>query len=185
MIRWILGIILIGIWSACEQPAVYTTPETPLEALQAGNQRFAAGHLSHPHESLRDIRHLEQGQHPGVIVMSCSDSRVPPEIVFDQGLGDIFSVRTAGNVICDFELGSIEYAVEHLGVHTIVVLGHDGCGAIRAYLHDPAAHNHLDHIQDIIDYIADEDEEKALPHQDPDVLHQAVLANIHHGLNLL
>src|SRR5438046_9167052 len=75
---------------------------------------------------------LKASQHPFAIVLSCSDSRVPPEIVFDQGLGDLFVVRVAGNVIDDQSLGSIEYAVDHLAVRLIVVLGHQRCGAVTA-----------------------------------------------------
>src|SRR4051812_44518214 len=83
----------------------------PLDKLKAGNEKFVAGHLLHPNETVTRIHELKNGQKPFVVVVSCSDSRLPPEIVFDQGLGDVFSIRTAGNVIGDYELGSIEYAV--------------------------------------------------------------------------
>jgi carbonic anhydrase len=75
---------------------------------------------------------LTKSQHPFAIIVSCSDSRVPPEIVFDQGLGDLFVIRVAGNVIDDHSLGSIEYAVDHLAVRLVVVLGHQRCGAVKA-----------------------------------------------------
>ena len=101
---------------------------TPLQKLKAGNERFASGRPTHPDETLKRIRELKKGQHPFAILVSCSDSRVPAELVFDQGLGDIFSIRTAGNIMGDYELGSIEYAVEHLDCKLIVVMGHKDCG---------------------------------------------------------
>lgn len=146
--------------------------------------RFASGHPVHPDETLEHLRQLKKGQHPFAIVVSCSDSRVPPELIFDQGLGDIFSIRTAGNIIGDYELGSIEYAVEHLGCKLIVVLGHENCGAIDAFLN----HGHEktnDHIQNIVDYIASEEEEKELLGHDQISLDMAVKANVLHGIHFL
>ena len=86
-----------------------------------------------------------QGQHPLAAILTCSDSRVPPEIVFDQGLGDIFVIRVAGNVAATDEIGSIEYAVDHLASPLVVVLGHSQCGAVTAVVEDaklPAQHRH-------------------------------------------
>src|SRR4029077_6435239 len=108
------------------------------------------------------IRELKKGQNPFVVLVSCSDSRIPPELIFDQGLGDIFSIRTAGNVIGEYELGSIEYAVEHLHCKLIVVLGHENCGAIQAYA-TSKTERHNDHIQNLVNYIASEEEEKIIP----------------------
>ena len=99
--------------------------------MMEGNQRFVSGRTK-PRE-LVQLRHtLAQGQHPRVIVLTCSDSRVPPELVFDQNLGDLFVIRAAGNVADAVELGSIEYAVEHLGSTLLVVLGHEKGGAVTA-----------------------------------------------------
>lgn len=98
--------------------------------LKAGNRRYAASHMKHPDESKERRYELIGGQHPFVAILSCSDSRVPPEIIFDQGLGDIFVIRNAGNVLDEHVLGSIEYAVEHLGVRLVVVMGHRSCGAV-------------------------------------------------------
>jgi len=151
----------------------------------AGNKRFMAGHPVHPDETLQRIRDLKKGQHPFAIVMSCSDSRVPPELIFDQGLGDIFSVRTAGNVVGDYELGSIEYAVEHLGCKLIIILGHENCGAIQAFIENPNTVKNLDHIKSIIKYIAEEDEEKNLSGADKFQIDKAVKANILHGLHFI
>lgn len=99
--------------------------------LVAGNRRFILGQpRSRPLVEQRTA--LARGQHPRVIVLTCADSRVPPELLFDQSLGDLFVVRVAGNVVDSVGLGSIEYAVEHLHAHTLVVLGHSGCGAVKA-----------------------------------------------------
>ncbi len=94
---------------------------------------------------------LTKSQHPFAVIVSCSDSRVPPEIVFDQGLGDLFVVRVAGNVIDDHSLGSIEYAVNHLAVRLIVVLGHQRCGAVKAAKETIAARGKAPaHIQSLV-----------------------------------
>ncbi|HUY20562.1 MAG TPA: carbonic anhydrase [Candidatus Binataceae bacterium] len=115
--------------AAAAQP---TSPAEALRTIMAGNARFAAGHPTHPNRGdLRRI-HLARGQNPFVAVLSCSDSRVPPEIVFGQGLGDVFVVRVAGNSVDPLGLQTLAYAVDHLGTRLIVVLGHDSCGAVKA-----------------------------------------------------
>ena len=96
-----------------------------------GNKRFVVGKPK-SHDVVSQRRTLEESQHPLVAVLSCSDSRVPPEVVFDQGLGDLFVVRAAGNSAEPIVIGSLEYAVEHLGTIEIVVLGHQSCGAVKA-----------------------------------------------------
>lgn len=105
-------------------------PEKGLAALVEGNRRYQAQRLTHPHQNAARRAALAAGQHPFAAVLSCADSRVPPEIVFDQGLGDLFVVRVAGNITDDVVLGSLEYAVEHLHVPLVVVLGHYKCGAV-------------------------------------------------------
>ena len=109
-----------------------TNAVTAWTALKEGNERFAAGLAEHPHQSVDRRSGLTKGQHPIAAVLGCSDSRAPAEIVFDQGLGDIFVVRTAGHVLDAAVLGSLEYAVAVLGVPLIVVLGHESCGAVTA-----------------------------------------------------
>lgn len=99
--------------------------------LMEGNARFAAG-TPRQRELTSTRKELLQGQHPRAIILGCSDSRVPPELIFDQGLGDLFVVRTAGNVADRVALGSLEYAVEHLHASLLVVLGHRKCGAVTA-----------------------------------------------------
>ena len=108
------------------------SPVEALQRLKTGNQRFVASKLQHPHQSAERRTELATSQHPFAIVLGCADSRTAPEVVFDQGLGDIFVIRVAGNVLNDETLGSIEYGVEHLGAQLIVVLGHERCGAVKA-----------------------------------------------------
>ncbi len=117
--------------------------EEALRALREGNRRFAAGRAVHPHQDAARREEILPGQRPFAVILACSDSRVPPEVIFDQGLGDLFVVRTAGHVVDDVALGSIEYAVEHLGVPLVVVLGHTRCGAVTAALHSDEAPGHI------------------------------------------
>jgi carbonic anhydrase len=112
----------------------YTSPVTAWKALKEGNERFVAGQPAHPSQSIEDRARLAQSQKPTAVLFGCADSRVAAEIIFDQGLGDMFVVRTAGHVIDSAVLGSIEYAVTVLNVPLIVVLGHDSCGAVQATL---------------------------------------------------
>ena len=115
------------------------TPKTPQEAWQAmvdGNHRFVSGELAHPRQDIDRREALAQKQTPFAALFGCADSRLSAEIIFDVGLGDFFVVRNAGQVIGETILGSLEYAVEVLGVPIILVLGHDECGAIRATIDD-------------------------------------------------
>ncbi|WP_041312799.1 carbonic anhydrase [Mycobacterium sp. JS623] len=111
-----------------------TNPVTAWKALKEGNERFVAGKPEHPSQSIDHRASLAEGQKPTAVVFGCADSRVAAEIIFDQGLGDMFVVRTAGHVIDSAVLGSVEYAVTVLNVPLIVVLGHDSCGAVKATL---------------------------------------------------
>jgi len=113
-------------------------PREALELLRQGNQRFVEGKMAAPRRDEKTRTDLAGTQKPFAIVLSCSDSRVPPEVVFDQGLGDVFVVRTAGHVLDPGPIASIEYALEHLGARLIVVLGHESCGAVKAALTTPA-----------------------------------------------
>jgi carbonic anhydrase len=108
------------------------TADQAWQKLVAGNARFVAGKQKHPHESLEWRESLVQGQHPFAVILSCADSRVSPELVFDEGLGDLFVIRSAGEVLDTAVVGSIEYAIEHLSVPLIVVVGHQSCGAVSA-----------------------------------------------------
>ncbi len=103
-------------------------------AMLAGNRKFAEGKSTNAGVNLEMRMKLIDGQHPGAVVLSCADSRVAPEFIFDAGLGDIFSVRTAGEMLDDAVISSLEYAVAELGVKVLVVLGHEHCGAVKAVL---------------------------------------------------
>ena len=162
------------------------TPQEALARLKEGNQRFVSGQSRHAHESAALRHQLESGQHPFAIVLGCSDSRVPVELIFDQGLGDLFVIRIAGNIITDDVIGSIEYARIHLNAQLLVILGHEGCGAVTAALD---ARNHASSdphgIQTIIKLI-----EPAIANVDagtpmPERLDRAVESNVRWGLQEL
>lgn len=112
--------------------ATYLTPALAWRQLREGNERFVAGESSHPNQDASRRSSLVENQHPFAVIFGCSDSRLAAEIIFDLGLGDAFVVRTAGQVIDDAVLGSLEYSIGVLGVPLIVVLGHDSCGAVSA-----------------------------------------------------
>jgi carbonic anhydrase len=108
-----------------------------VKLLKDGNLRFQESKMQHPHEGKERLALTAgQGQHPLATILTCSDSRVPPELIFDQGIGDIFVVRVAGNVAAGDEIGSMEYAVDHLNTPVVVVLGHSQCGAVTAVVNN-------------------------------------------------
>lgn len=108
------------------------TPSQAYAAMVEGNARFVAGESDHPNQGHSHRRSLTRGQNPSAAVLACSDSRVPVEIVFDQGLGDVFVIRTAGQITDLSILASVEFAVDALGVPLVIILGHEGCGAVAA-----------------------------------------------------
>ena len=119
------------------KPKVLPPPKTCEESMQRlieGNKRFVSGKLNHPHSAMDWRKRLVGGQKPFVTIIGCADSRVPPELLFDQGFGDLFVIRVAGNVIDTDVAGSVEYGVDHLGTNLVVVMGHEGCGAVTAAL---------------------------------------------------
>lgn len=109
-----------------------TTSSSALSNLTTGNKKFVLGRVTRPNSNLKRVEETAKGQKPFACVLACSDSRVSPEILFDQGLGDLFVVRVAGNVADTDEIGSIEYAVGHLHAPILVVMGHTKCGAVTA-----------------------------------------------------
>ena len=128
-----------------------------IERLKAGNQRYATS--CEYHGDIRRTRRedlAENGQHPFAVIISCSDSRVMPEIIFDAGLGELFVIRSAGNVVDGCTLGSIEYAVGHMGVNLVVVLGHTNCGAIAEAINGFHEGHSIEIINDIIEGIGHE-----------------------------
>lgn len=130
-----VAVLVLASWTAAMAASAGPglTADEALTKLKEGNLRFVAGALVHPHqEPARRLETARNGQHPFATVLTCSDSRVPPEVVFDQGLGDLFVVRVAGNVAATDEIGSIEYGADHLGTPLVVVLAHTKCGAVTA-----------------------------------------------------
>jgi carbonic anhydrase len=127
---WLVVLLLFNSFGMAQQRQS-DSPDQIWNQLVAGNHRFATGKGAQ-HDLQAQRESLTKTQHPQVAVLSCSDSRVPPELVFDEGLGDLFVVRSAGEVVDAILIGSLEYAVEHLGSTVIVVMGHQSCGAVTA-----------------------------------------------------
>jgi carbonic anhydrase len=119
-------------FAATHAEAPVVTPKTALKRLEAGNARYVAGRSLHPDLGAARRAKLANGQHPFATILACADSRVGPELIFDQGLGDLFVIRVAGNVVDDSVLASIEYSVIHLGAPLVMALGHERCGAVSA-----------------------------------------------------
>ena len=135
-------------------PAAVTGKFTSAQGLMfllQGNQRFVSGQVQHPRRDAFRRADTLGGQTPFAVVLTCSDSRVAPEVIFDQGVGDIFVVRTAGNIAGEIALGSIEYAVEHLNAPLVLVLGHQKCGAVSATVDGGEAPGH---IKSVVEHIA-------------------------------
>lgn len=121
-----------------------------LQELLSGNERFVNGEMRHPDQDAYTRERLADGQTPSAVVVSCSDSRVSPSVVFDQGLGFIFVVRTPGHIVDDVTLGSVEYALEQLGTQLVMVLGHTRCGAVTLAMADGDADGYLGRIQKMV-----------------------------------
>jgi carbonic anhydrase len=154
------------------------------ERLQEGNRRFVSEIRSHGALTSQTRRNeLAAGQEPFAIILGCSDSRVPAEIVFDQGLGDLFVIRVAGNIVAESQVGSVEFAAERFGTRLVVVLGHSQCGAVLATLEElqQAKENQSRNLRSIVDRIRPSVETllATSPRSDPDALvREAVRANI-------
>ena len=178
----VLVVLTIITLSACKSNTKKDANLTVLQMLMAGNEKYQNFNPTHPDQSKARLAEVFKGQHPKAVVITCSDSRVSPELIFDQGIGDLFVIRTAGHAVSDYEMASIEYAVEHLAVKDIIVLGHESCGAIKAFLEHPkdSLPKHLNHL---VDYFRNEIEEK-LPLQHHDVK-EAIVANVKHTVKLI
>ncbi|MBI2712096.1 MAG: carbonic anhydrase [Bdellovibrio sp.] len=140
--KWVaLTLLVLGsaLAFSAEMPEVPVRAESweTLHSLQDGNGRFSSGRIAHPHAKPQRRTQIAHEQRPKAVVLSCSDSRVPPELIFDQGLGDLFTVRTAGHVLGAGTVASIEYAISQLNSNLIIVMGHESCGAVKAALAAP------------------------------------------------
>lgn len=159
---------------------VQLDPDTALQRLLDGNERFSKHHPEYPDQSQRRVQEVSQSQHPFATVLSCADSRVPAEIVFDQGLGDIFDVRVAGNIATPETLGSIEYAVALLGTPVLMVLGHERCGAVTAAVQNETLPGDIGSfvkaILPAVDRVKD---------QSGDAVENVVVANVHYQIEQL
>ena len=149
-----------------------------LKKLKKGNDRFVSMHLKHPDGDKKRRKEMLKGQHPFVIILSCSDSRVPPELIFDQGLGDIFEIRNAGNVLNKHVIGSIEYAVMHCGVKLIVIMGHQDCGAINATLSGVSETEYIQALEDSIKPAIEDCKNKGLEINSDNVVKAHVIQDI-------
>lgn len=162
-----------------------------LERLREGNRRFASNVRSLDALTSHARRNaLAAGQAPFAIILGCSDSRVPAEIVFDQGLGDLFVIRVAGNIVAPSQIGSVEFAAERFGTKLVVVLGHTGCGAIYATLEElrRPTESHSPNLRSIVDRVRPSVEalfEGDAPPDDITLEHRAVRANIRASANQL
>ena len=139
--------IAMSSWAmAADSTVPAVSADEALNRLKAGNERFANNKVSAGKPVAARRAETAQAQHPFAIIVGCADSRTAPEIIFDQNIGDLFVIRTAGNLVDDYALGSIEYAVEHLGTRLIVVLGHQRCGAVTAALSGGSAPGHINSL---------------------------------------
>ncbi len=170
MLGWTFLALAVAAVSAEEHP-VGMPADKAMTLLIEGNQRYVGHRENHPNATPRRRHDLAGSQHPFAVIVGCSDSRVPPELVFDAGLGDLFVIREAGNVVDDVVLGSVEYAVVHLGVKLILVLGHESCGAVTAAV----KHTGEAHITSIVNAIQPAVEESK--GQPGDAVHNCVVAN--------
>jgi carbonic anhydrase len=179
MKRTILALIGLIMQVSFGTSAMAATEASPIsgdaaqQKLIDGNKRYVDLKLSHPNQTAQRRAEVAKGQHPFAAILSCSDSRVPPEILFDQGLGDLFVIRVAGNIVDDAVLASLEYAVDHLGVKYIMVLGHERCGAVEAALKGGETHGHINSLVKPIQPAVDKAKK-----QPGDPLANAVRANV-------
>ena len=151
-----------------------------LKKLLEGNQRYITGGALHPNQSFEHRLELTKGQKPIAAILTCADSRVSPEIIFDQGLGDLFVLRVAGNVINDLFVGSLEYAVEHLNVSLLMVLGHSQCGAVDATIKGGNPPGHINSLVQAIKPALDR-----LKEQSPDWVNIVAKENVKIGVERL
>jgi carbonic anhydrase len=170
----------IAAGEAAELPDAVLTPDAALEKLMAGNRRFVQHQPSYPHQSQKRLAEVAQAQHPFATILSCADSRVPAEILFDQGIGDLFDVRIAGNIVTPESLGSLEYAVALLNTPLLMVLGHERCGAVTAAVQNKALLGEIGSFVKAIMPAVDQ-----VKGQAGDPVENAVVANVLYQMNQL
>ncbi len=155
------------------------SPDAALKMLQEGNGRFVSGPVKRPNQGAKQrVETAEKGQKPFAVVLSCSDSRVPVEVIFDRGIGDIFVVRVAGNIASKTDIGSMEYAVDHLGSPLLVVLGHTKCGAVTATVQGGEAPPNIKAIVDCISPAVDKARTTCPDKSGEALVPEAITANV-------
>jgi carbonic anhydrase len=164
---------------AAELPTALS-PDAALQKLMDGNKRFVQQQAQHPHQSSTRLLEVAQAQHPFATILSCADSRVPAEILFDQGMGDIFDVRIAGNIATLEAIGSIEYAVALLNSPLLMVLGHERCGAVTAAVKKEALPGDISSFVKAIQPAL-----TGLEEPTPEGIDRAVITNVHYQIDQL
>lgn len=174
-----LGARAFATETSASPESVPADADAALARLLAGNERFLSGSARHPHTETSWRRGLEESQKPFATIISCSDSRVPPELLFDQGFGDLFVIRVAGQVIATSTVGSLEYALLHLKTPLVLVLGHEKCGAVTAAVQAlTGEHKEPEKIQALVDLIEPGLKSLDLKADRDRVIHEAVEANV-------
>ena len=181
-------ILSVMTFTMCKRPVavVPSTPEEALSELIAGNKRYVNEKCIHPHGDMDRIEQTAPHQAPFAAVVGCSDSRVPVELLFDQGIGDIFVIRTAGNnVNSPMVMGSVDYAIEHLGVKLLLVLGHGSCGGVTGAISEgEEEHGNIGHLlstirSDVSDFVGKTDCLEAAIHHHTQVQVERIIAYPH------
>ncbi|MEO5373786.1 MAG: carbonic anhydrase [Alphaproteobacteria bacterium] len=189
--RHVLGILATGALALTARGSAWASPQTSdvtpdqaMAMLKEGNQRFVSRTMTHPNVSVaRQAETVSGGQHPFATILSCSDSRVPVELLFDRGIGDLFVLRVAGNVVGEDEVSTIEYGTGHLGTPLMVVMGHTKCGAVTAVVNGAKLHGHLPHLADHIKPAADR--AKAGGATGDTLVMDAIRENVREGIQLI
>lgn len=172
--------LLLSSEVAAAQEMQFVSPDAALERLLAGNQRFVQQKRQNPHQSHLRLEETADNQYPFASLLTCADSRVAAEIIFDQGLGDLFVVRIAGNVASDRVVGSLEYSTDILGSQLIVVLGHERCGAVTAAVTGKSLSGKIgSFVADIQPAVA------RVKDKSGDAVENAVVANVQYQVELL
>lgn len=162
------------------------SPSEALQALKSGNTRFYSGTPQRTALAANERRAQIMSQTPFAVVLGCADSRVPVELIFDQGPGDIFGIRVAGNVVEPGTLGSIEYAIKHLKVHLVVILGHEGCGAVTAAMLDAQQRGlEPENVRFLLDRIVPAVRDLPVLRDTKARMREAVVRNVHHQIEQL
>ncbi|MCG3137738.1 MAG: hypothetical protein HJJLKODD_01588 [Phycisphaerae bacterium] len=175
----LMGVLGGMAWASDPQATPGPTPDEAVQRLREGNMRFVEGKVDSQHEdAARRQETAQPGQKPFVTILSCADSRVPVELLFDQGIGDLFVIRVAGNVAANDEIGTIEYGAGHLHTPLLVVMGHTKCGAVTAVTQGAEVHGHLAELVSPIKPAVDQVKQDHPELRDAELVAAAIKANI-------